>query len=78
MYTLWLPEQFDTSCRASGMGFISSIGRFVGVGMIFLVAAGVNYFGSIGTPIALTSIIIFLGLFLLPFAAETRGKPLPR
>jgi MFS family permease len=78
MYTLWLPEQFDTSCRASGMGFVSSIGRFVGVGMIFLVAAGVNYFGSIGTPIALTSIIIFLGLFLLPFAAETKGQPLPR
>lgn len=45
------------------MGFTSSIGRFVGMGMIFLVAAGVNYFGSIGTPIALTSIAIFLGLF---------------
>jgi MFS family permease len=78
MYTLWLPEQFDTSCRASGMGFISSIGRFVGVGMIFLVAHGVTYFGSIGTPIALTSIVLFLGLFLLPFTTETRGQTLPR
>ena len=78
MYTLWLPEQFDTSCRASGMGFISSVGRFVGVGMIFLIAAGVNHFGSIGTPIALTSIVIFFGLFLIPFATETRGQPLPR
>jgi MFS family permease len=78
MYTLWLPEQFETSCRASGMGFISSIGRFVGVGMIFLVAAGVQYFGSIGTPIALTSIVLFLGLFLLPFTYETRGQTLPR
>jgi MFS family permease len=77
MYTLWLPEQFETSNRASAMAFISSIGRFAGVGMIFLVAAGVNYFGSIGTPIALTSIVLFLGLFLLPFTVETRGKPLP-
>jgi MFS family permease len=77
MYTLWLPEQYDTSCRASAMGFISSIGRFVGVGMIFLVAAGVNYFGSIGTPIALTAIVLFCGLFLLPFTLETKGKPLP-
>jgi hypothetical protein len=59
------------------MGFISSIGRFIGVGMIFLVAAGVNYFGSIGTPIALTAIVIFFGLFLLPFTVETKGKPLP-
>lgn len=77
MYTLWLPEQFETSNRASAMAFISSIGRFAGVGMIFLVAAGVNYFGSIGTPIALTSLVLFLGLFLLPFTVETRGKPLP-
>jgi MFS family permease len=77
MYTLWLPELYATSCRASGMAFISSVGRFVGVGMVFLVGAGVTYFGSIGTPIALTSIVIFLGLFLLPFTVETRGKPLP-
>jgi MFS family permease len=78
MYTLWLPELYDTSCRGSGMGFISSIGRFVGVGMVFLIAAGVNHFGNIGTPIALTSIVLFLGLFLLPFTVETRGKPLPQ
>ncbi len=77
MYTLWLPELYETGSRASAMGFISSIGRFVGVGMIFLVSAGVQYFGSIGTPIALTSIVLFLGIFLLPFAVETRGKPLP-
>ena len=78
MYTLWLPELYDTSCRGSGMGFISSIGRFVGVGMVFLVAAGVNHFGNIGTPIALTSIVLFLGLFLIPFAHETKGQPLPQ
>jgi len=78
MYTLWLPELFETSSRGSGMGFISSVGRFVGVGMVFLIAAGVNHFGNIGTPIALTSIILFLGLFLLPFTVETKGQPLPR
>ena len=78
MYTLWLPELFETSSRGSGMGFISSIGRFVGVGMVFLIAAGVNHFGNIGTPIALTSIVLFAGLFLLPFTVETKGQPLPR
>ena len=57
---------------------VSSIGRFVGVGMVFLIAAGVNHFGNIGTPIALTSIILFAGLFLLPFTVETKGQPLPR
>jgi MFS family permease len=78
MYTLWLPELFETSSRGSGMGFISSIGRFVGVGMVFLIAAGVNHFGNIGTPIALTSFVLFSGLFLLPFTVETKGQPLPR
>jgi MFS family permease len=78
MYTLWLPELFETSSRGSGMGFISSIGRFVGVGMVFLIAAGVNHYGNIGTPIALTSFVLFAGLFLLPFTVETRGQPLPR
>jgi MFS family permease len=77
MYTLWLPELYETSSRGSGMGFISSIGRFVGVGMVFLIGAGVQHYGNIGTPIALTSIILFLGLFLLPFATETQGQPLP-
>jgi hypothetical protein len=46
--------------------------------MIFLVANGVTYYGSIGMPIALTSIVLFLGLFLLPYTYETRGKQLPR
>jgi len=78
MYTLWLPELFETSSRGSGMGFISSIGRFAGVGMVFLIAAGVNHFGNIGTPIALTSFVLFAGLFLLPFTVETKGQPLPR
>ena len=33
--------------------------------------------GSIGTPIALTSNVIALGLLLIPFTYETKGKPLP-
>ena len=77
MYTLWLPELYATSSRGSGMGFVSSVGRFFGVAMIFIVAAGVEHFGNIGTPIALTSIVLFLGLFLIPFAVETKGQPLP-
>ena len=32
MYTLWLPELYPTGSRASAMGFISSIGRFIGGG----------------------------------------------
>ncbi len=39
--------------------------------------AGVARYGSIGTPVAFTSLAFVLGLLLLPFGAETRGECLP-
>jgi MFS family permease len=77
MYTLWIPEQYTTECRGSAIGFTSSIGRFVGCGMVFLVGAGVASYGSLGVPVALTALAFAVGLLVLPFADETRGKPLP-
>jgi MFS family permease len=77
MYTLWLPEQYRTECRASAIAFVSSVGRFAGVAMVFLVASGISRFGTLGTPVALTAIAFVLGVALLPFAEETRGRALP-
>jgi MFS family permease len=77
MYTLWLPEQYPTECRASAFAFATSVGRFVGAGVTFLVGAGVSHFHTIGKPVALTSLAFLIGLALLPFGEETRGRPLP-
>lgn len=77
MYTLWLPEQYRTECRASAFAFSTSLGRFIGAGVTFLVGAGVAYLHTIGKPVAFTSVAFFAGLLLLPFGEETRGKPLP-
>jgi len=77
MYTIWLPEQYSTDCRGSAFAFATSVGRFAGAGITFLVGAGVAHFGTIGMPVALTSIAFAIGLLLLPFGEETRGKPLP-
>lgn len=78
MYTLWLPEQYRTECRASAFAFSTSLGRFVGAGITFLVGAGVSYFQTIGTPVARTTATAFvIGILLLPFGEETRGKSLP-
>jgi MFS family permease len=77
LYTLWLPEQYTTDCRASAVAFISSVGRFVGVAMVFLVGAGIQSYGSLGIPVAITAIAFVLGLLLVPFSEETRGKSLP-
>jgi MFS family permease len=77
MYTIWLPEQYPTDCRGSAFAFATSVGRFVGAGITFLVGAGVARFGTVGVPVALTSIAFIVGLLLLPFGEETRGKTLP-
>ncbi len=78
MYTLWLPEQYTTDCRASAFAFATSSGRFIGAGITFLVGAGVAYYKTIGTPVAMTAIAFIIGILLLPFGEETVGKPLPR
>jgi MFS family permease len=77
VYTLWLPEQYPTECRASAFAFSTSFARFGGAGITFLVGAGVHHYGSLGTPVALTSVAFAIGLLLVPFGAETRGQTLP-
>jgi MFS family permease len=77
VYFSWISEQYRTECRGSALAFATSIGRFVAAGATFLVGAGIQRYGSIGVPVALTAIPFVLGLMLLPLAIETRGKPLP-
>ena len=77
MYSLWLPEQYRSECRASAFGFATSAGRFVGAGITFLVGAGVSSMGTIGIPVAMTSIAFLIGLALLPLGVETKGHQLP-
>jgi len=77
VYTLWLPEQYPTECRASAFAFATSFARFGGAGITFLVGAGIRHYGSLGIPVAMTSLAFALGLCLIPLGVETRGQPLP-
>jgi len=74
IHTMWLPELYATECRASAIGFISSVGRFVGVALVFLLGSGIAAYGSLGVPVA---IVAGTGLLLVPFARDTTGQPLP-
>jgi MFS family permease len=76
-YTIWLPELYTTDCRASAIGFISSIGRFVGVAMVFVLGNAIAAYGSLGLPVAVVAMAFVFGLILLPFAKETKGQALP-
>ncbi len=78
VYTLWLPEQYRTECRGSAFAFATSFGRFIAAGITFLVGAGVARMHTIGTPVALTSVAFLLGIALLPWGEETRGRALPK
>jgi MFS family permease len=77
VYSFWLPEQYGTECRASAFAFTTNIGRFAAAGFTFLVGAGVRHFETLGTPVAMTAFAFVVGLLLVPFGVETKGKPLP-
>lgn len=77
VYSFWIPEQYATECRASALAFVSNVGRFAAAGFTFLVGAGIQHFQTLGTPVALTAIAFAIGILLLPFGVETKGKPLP-
>jgi MFS family permease len=77
VYSFWLPEQYETECRASALAFAQNVGRFAGAGATFLVGVGVRHFQTLGIPVALTASAFVVGLLLLPFGVETKGKPLP-
>jgi hypothetical protein len=77
LFSLWLPEQYGTAVRATAFAFTTSFGRFVGAGVNFLLGSMIHSYGSLGTPVAMTAVAFIVGLFLIPFALETKGLRLP-
>jgi MFS family permease len=77
MYSVWLPEQYRSECRASAFAFATSAGRFIGAGVTLLIGWGIGRMGTIGTPVAFTSLAFLAGLLLLPWGVETKGQELP-
>ena len=77
IFSLWLPEQYGTTVRATAFAFTTSFGRFIAAGFNFGVGALVSRMGTLGKPVAFTAIAFGIGLLVIPFAAETRGKRLP-
>lgn len=77
LFSLWLPEQFETRVRATAFAFCTSFGRFVGAGVNFVLGAAVLHTHTLGLPVALTAIVFVIGLFIIPLAPETHGEVLP-
>jgi MFS family permease len=77
IFSLWLPEQYGTTVRATAFAFTTSFGRFIAAGVNFAVGALVSRMGTLGKPVAFTAIAFGIGLLVVPFAMETRGQALP-
>jgi MFS family permease len=84
-YAIYLPELFPTRLRSTGTSFCYNVGRLVAAVGPFTFGMLIAYFASSGlvSPLphryaGLIMCSIFLvGLAVLPFAPETKGKPLP-
>ena len=77
-FTYYLPELFPTRLRSTGAGFCYNAGRVVTAGGPILVWWLVSS-GKAGTLIQVlmwVGIVPLLGLLLLPFAIETKNRPL--
>ena len=77
---LYLPELFPTRVRAMGQGFAYNAGRVVAAAGVlstgYLMSASV-FNGSYDRAGAAISLIYLVGLVVVWWAPETRGRPLP-
>jgi MFS family permease len=82
-YAIYFPELYPTRLRSTGTGFCYNVGRVIAaLGPVTLGSLGVAYrdagmaqpFRAACTTVA---VVFLLGLAVLPFAPETKGKPLP-
>jgi MFS family permease len=85
-FSIYLPELFPSSLRSTGTSFCYNLGRFAAAGGSFFSFVLSKQVFANGDPTsvlplrysAMTMCAIFLiGLATLPFAPETKGKPLP-
>ncbi len=91
-YSIYFPELFPTRLRATGVGFCYNTARYVAatapftLGLLTMVYADwhptiLSSLGSIDNPFRYAAFtvagVFVVGLSVLPFAPETKGKPLP-
>lgn len=79
-FTYYLPELFPTRLRGTGAGFCYNIGRVIAAGGPFLVGAiasqGANAADSALGVLFYVGFIPLIGLLLMPWVIETRGRAL--
>jgi MFS family permease len=85
-YAIYFPELFPTRLRSTGTSFCYNVARFVaafGLGMKAVITHAFDQYGTVDKSlplryagIAMCSIFL-VGILVLPFLPETKGRPLP-
>jgi MFS family permease len=76
-FAVYLPELFPTAMRATAQGFCYNFARFFSAAAPFVAGALVAAHGSFAKAITTIGLIYLLGLIILVFARETKGRALP-
>lgn len=76
-FPIYLPELYPTRLRATGAGFCFNAGRVLASASPFLTGWLVTALGTFGRAASTVALIYLLGLAVLLFAPETKGRPLP-
>jgi MFS family permease len=76
-FPIYLPELYPTRIRATAAGFCFNIGRVLAAIGPFVTGYLVVSLGSFGRAASAVALIYLVGLMILPYAPETKGRPLP-
>ena len=75
-FPIYLPELYPTRIRATGAGFCFNAGRILAASGPFLTGVLVVQFGSYARAASAVAAVYLVGMIVLLFARETKGKPL--
>ena len=81
IYAIYLPELFPISLRSTGTSFCYNFGRFIAASAPFTIGQITRKLGSniegFRTAGLWVSMVLLLGIVVLPFLPETKDQPLP-
>lgn len=81
VFAVYLPELFPTSLRSTGTSFCYNVGRIIAASAPFTLSRITANLGgdieSFRTAGLWVSLVLLVGIFVLPFLPETKDQPLP-
>ncbi|MCX8065162.1 MAG: MFS transporter [Candidatus Hydrogenedentes bacterium] len=75
-YAVYFPELYPTRLRATGVGFCYNVARYISAFAPYIFGNLATRFGLRHAGVMISAVFV-IGLAILPFAPETKGKPLP-